>query len=126
MKTSKYPVFVDVPTATKLNITELEGRPEDTMNRDAVFVGFAEATTFELGDWPTMTPAQRAFVIDTANRQIVQDVKNAHRADIKDGGKTSLAKQRDALIASMNDSNVAEVFPKLQAVLAEIAAAKSK
>ena len=96
------------------------------MNRDAVFVGFAEATTFELGDWPTMTPAQRAFVIDTASCQIVQDVRNAHRADIKDGGKTSLAKQRDALIASMNDSNVAEVFPKLQAVLAEIAAAKSK
>ena len=126
MMTSKYPVFVDVPTATKLNITEHEGRPEDTMNREGVFVGFAEATTYEVKDWDDMTSAQRAFVIDTANRQIVQDVKNAHRADIKDGGKTSLAKQRDQLIASMTQENMAEVLPKLQAVLAEIASAKQK
>lgn len=90
MESNRYPVFVDQKTATEKGITEAPGRPsyEDgkPTGGNGVFVGFTpETTTYSVADWPNLTGGQRAFIFDTANRQIVQDAKNEYRADVKNG-----------------------------------------
>ncbi len=132
-----YPVFVDQKTATALGITEHPGRPthEDgkPLGGEGVFVGFTpETTTYEMSDWQTLTAGQRALILDTANRQIVQDSKNAYRADVKDGGQKSLKAQiqtamdeRESVIAKLATGDTT-VFPELQAANARIAELQAK
>lgn len=137
MQSKKYPVFVDQKTADSLSIIEAPGRPANekgiSLGGEGVFVGYTpDTTTYELSDWQSLTQAQIAFVMDTANRQIVQDAKNAYRADVKDGGQKSLKlaiqtkmDSREAIIAKLATGDVS-VLADLQTANQEIAELQAK
>lgn len=121
MTRERYPVFVDSDTAKRLNIEEHEGRPMSEkgvpLGGEGVFVGFTpETTTYSVSDWDTMTPALRAMVIDTANRQFVQDAKNEYRADIKNGHDRAAEAAEVAELAARAQANDADAIAALVAL----------
>lgn len=118
MESNRYPVFVDQKTATEKGITEAPGRPEHEDGKPlggaGVFVGFTpETTTYALADWPNLTEGQRAFIMDTANRQIVQDAKNLYRADVKSGRDSAKTQAEVADLAAKAGSGDADAIAEL-------------
>ena len=120
VKSSTYSVFVDHKTASSLGITEAEGRPDALKDRDGVYVGETPpVTTYE--SWEEIPEAERSSILVNANRQIIQDAKNALRADVKGGGTLTLASQLKAEMAKLNDPAVLTDLTKMQTIGKEIA-----
>lgn len=121
MKTSTYPVFVDADTAAKLNITEADGRPEDTSQREGVYVGQTdEVTTYSVSDWPNIPLTVQTRIIENANRQAIQDAKNVTRADVKTGGTLSLTAQREKVMREMTPETALTAMAEIQRLTKEI------
>lgn len=125
MKRLTYPVYVDKATADRLKLVDAEGRPTDYKG-EGVYVGETEpTTTYE--SWDDVPPEARATLLNNANRQAIQDSKNALRADIKTGSSLTLTKQRDQMmLAPPSDPAEIVVWAKeIQRLGQEIADAKA-